>query len=70
MWEIAFTVCSILIGAGCEVKSLTFADEGQGVMPYSCMVPAQRELAKWRDCNPNWSIQSWRCRTVRRQANV
>lgn len=70
MFEIAFVACSILNGARCVDKVLTFEDSGQGVMPYACMMPAMHELAKWQEQHPNWTINGWRCGAAGRFARA
>lgn len=70
MIEIALTVCSILHGAACHDERLTFADEGQMITPYACMIGGLSEIAKWSEAHPNWTVSRWRCGEAGRIANI
>lgn len=70
MFEITFTVCSILHGAQCGGRTLTFEDAGQAATPYACMMPAMFQMAKWQEEHPNWRIESWRCGKAREVARI
>lgn len=56
--EIVISVCSILQGAACSEKTLTFND----VSLMTCMVHSQPVIAQWHNENPNYSIHRWECR--------
>jgi hypothetical protein len=70
MFGIVFTVCSLLQGNGCRSQELRFADEGQSMMPYACMMQAQSEIAKWAEAHPNFIVKQWACGPVGRTANL
>jgi hypothetical protein len=61
MFTVYLLACSILHGATCQTKEITFVDEGQSNTPYGCMIGGQQQAAKWASENPNWSVQGWRC---------
>lgn len=60
MIELLFVACLASAPEDCRERSLVFTN----VTPIQCLMGAQPELAKWANSHPNFTIQSWRCRTV------
>ncbi|MEM8958418.1 MAG: hypothetical protein AAGC86_11450 [Pseudomonadota bacterium] len=60
MVELLFVACLSGAPEECRERSMLFSD----VTPIQCLMGAQPQLAKWVETHPNFTIQSWRCRTV------
>lgn len=60
MIELLFVACLASAPTECRERNLLFTD----ITPMTCMMGAQPQLAKWVAAHPNFTIQSWKCRTV------
>ena len=60
MIELLFVACLATSPQECRENSLVFTD----VTPMACLMGAQPQLAKWVNAHPNYTIRSWRCKTV------
>lgn len=69
MFAITILACSILHG-DCREHSLTYIDEGQSAMPYSCFASGMSEVAKWQEAHPNWAVTRWSCGGVRHVVKI
>lgn len=56
MIAIIFSACFALAPYNCKTVTQTFADDGTGVTPYSCLMYGQLGMAQWKRDNPNWNL--------------
>lgn len=70
MMQLTLMVCSILHGATCRETHMTFADEGQFITPYGCMIGGIHRVAEWSALHPNWSVARWHCERAGRFART
>lgn len=68
MFEVVFTVCSIVVGAACRELEPVRLEEHVGLM--GCAIATQVEGAKWVESHPNHYIARSTCQPTRMIAKV
>jgi hypothetical protein len=68
MYELVFTVCSIMHGAHCNELAPVPLEANTPVM--GCAIASQVEGAKWVVAHPNYYIQRATCRPAGRFAKI
>ncbi len=63
MFELIFTVCSIVAGASCREAGPIPLQEHVGMM--GCLVASQIEGAKWVEAHPNYYVAKYTCQPAK-----
>ncbi|MBN8912602.1 MAG: hypothetical protein J0H65_11220 [Rhizobiales bacterium] len=63
MYELVFTVCSVVAGASCHVENPIPLEEHVGLM--GCLIGSQIEGAKWSLRHPNFYIAKYTCQPAK-----
>lgn len=68
MFELVFTVCSIVQGAACrELNPMPLREEAHMI---ACLMATQIEGAKWVNAHPNFYIAKAKCQPAKAFAKV
>lgn len=63
MYELIFTVCSVVVGASCrEINPITLQED---VGMRGCLMASQIEGAKWNETHPNFYISKYTCQPAK-----
>jgi hypothetical protein len=68
MYELIFTVCSVLVGASCRQENPIQLEEHVGMM--GCLVASQIEGAKWVEAHPNFYVTRYTCQPAKMFAHT
>ena len=68
MYELVFTICSIVSGASCREASPIPLQPEVGMM--GCLIGAQVEGAKWVESHPNFYISRYTCQPAHTFAKI
>jgi hypothetical protein len=68
MYELVFTVCSVLIGASCREVNPIQLEEHVGLM--GCLVASQVEGARWAETHPNFYVAKYTCQHAKTYART
>ncbi len=63
MYELVFTVCSVVAGAACREANPIPLEEHVGLM--GCLVASQIEGAKWIETHPNFYVSKYTCQPAK-----
>lgn len=63
MYELVFTVCSVVVGASCREANPIPLQENVGMM--GCLIASQVEGAKWTEAHPNFYVARYTCQPAK-----
>jgi hypothetical protein len=68
MYELIFTVCSVVVGASCRDANPIQLEAYVG--PIGCLIASQIEGAKWVEAHPNFYVARYTCQPARMYART
>lgn len=68
MYELVFTVCSLVAGASCSTMNPIPLEEHVGMT--GCIIASQIEGAKWIESHPNYYISRSTCQPAKAFAHT
>lgn len=68
VYELVFTVCSVVAGAACHQANPIPLEEHVGLM--GCLVASQIEGAKWTGAHPNFYVTRYTCQPAKMYARI
>jgi len=63
VYELIFTVCSVVVGASCHEENPIQLQEHVGLQ--GCLIASQIEGAKWADTHPNFYVSRYTCQPAK-----
>ncbi len=63
MYELIFTVCSIVAGASCYEENPIQLQEHVGLQ--GCLIASQIEGSKWVETHPNYYVARYTCQPAK-----
>ena len=68
VYELIFTVCSVVVGASCREANPIPLQEHVGLM--GCLIASQIEGAKWTETHPNFYVAKYTCQPAKTYARI
>jgi hypothetical protein len=68
VYELIFTVCSVVAGASCREANPIPLQDNVGVM--GCLIASQIEGAKWTEAHPNFYVSRYTCQPAKTFARI
>lgn len=68
MYELVFTVCSVVVGASCRETNPIPLQEHVGAI--GCLIASQVEGAKWSESHPNFYVARYTCQPAKTYARI
>ncbi len=68
MYELVFTVCSLVVGASCYEENPIQLQEHVGLT--GCLIASQIEGSKWTEAHPNFYVARYTCQPAKTYAKT
>jgi hypothetical protein len=68
VYELIFTVCSVVAGATCREANPIPLEQHVGLM--GCLIASQVEGAKWVETHPNFYVSKYTCQPAKMYART